>query len=104
MSQAINRYKTDLRELNFVLFEQFKLAELLSKEPFANWDEDSVKMVINEVARFGREVMTGVYDSDMGLWTPDSASALGADPEPMAYRRRSRSGLSPHIFRRRNET
>ena len=30
MSQAINRYKTDLRELNFVLFEQFKLAELLS--------------------------------------------------------------------------
>jgi alkylation response protein AidB-like acyl-CoA dehydrogenase len=56
VSQAINRYKTDLRELNFVLFEQFKLSELLSKEPFASWDDDSVKMVINEVARFGREV------------------------------------------------
>jgi alkylation response protein AidB-like acyl-CoA dehydrogenase len=56
VSQAINRYKTDLRELNFVLFEQFKLSELLSKEPFASWDDDSVKMVLNEVARFGREV------------------------------------------------
>lgn len=56
MSQAINRYKTDLRELQFVLFEQFGLGELLGKEPFASWDADSVKMVINEVARFGREV------------------------------------------------
>jgi membrane complex biogenesis BtpA family protein len=27
-------------------------------------------------ARFGREVMTGVYDSDMGLWAPDCAGAL----------------------------
>ena len=27
-------------------------------------------------AAFGREVMTGVYDSDMGLWQPDAASAL----------------------------
>lgn len=56
MSQAINRYKTDLREFNFVLFEQFKLQELLGKEPFAGWDEQTVKMVVSEVARFGREV------------------------------------------------
>ena len=27
-------------------------------------------------AAFGREVMTGVYDSDMGLWQPDAAAAL----------------------------
>jgi uncharacterized protein len=27
-------------------------------------------------AAFGREVMTGVYDSDMGLWQPDCATAL----------------------------
>jgi membrane complex biogenesis BtpA family protein len=27
-------------------------------------------------AKFGREVMTGVYDSDMGLWQPDCAGAL----------------------------
>jgi alkylation response protein AidB-like acyl-CoA dehydrogenase len=56
VSQAINRYKADLRELNFVLFEQFRIGEILGKEPFASWDEDSVKMVVSEVARFGREV------------------------------------------------
>jgi membrane complex biogenesis BtpA family protein len=27
-------------------------------------------------ARFGREIMTGVYDSDMGIWEPDGAGAL----------------------------
>jgi membrane complex biogenesis BtpA family protein len=27
-------------------------------------------------ARFVREVFTGVYDSDMGLWVPDAAAAL----------------------------
>jgi uncharacterized protein len=27
-------------------------------------------------AAFGREVMTGVYASDMGLWAPDAAAAL----------------------------
>ncbi|MBS7811874.1 BtpA/SgcQ family protein [Roseococcus pinisoli] len=27
-------------------------------------------------ARFAREVFTGVYDSDMGLWQPDAAAAL----------------------------
>ena len=27
-------------------------------------------------ARFAREIFTGVHESDMGLWTPDAASAL----------------------------
>lgn len=65
MSQAINRYKTDLREIQFALFEQFRLGELLGQEPFASWDEASVKMVVSEVARFAREVtgpLNGVGD------------------------------------------
>ncbi len=32
--QAINRYKADLRELEFLLFEQFRIGELLGKPPF----------------------------------------------------------------------
>src|SRR5262249_23245550 len=27
-------------------------------------------------ARFGREIMTGVFESDMGIWQPDCAAAL----------------------------
>jgi membrane complex biogenesis BtpA family protein len=41
------------------------------------WDPvATVALAAATGARFGREVMTGVYDADMGLWAPDSAQAL----------------------------
>jgi hypothetical protein len=32
-----NKYKADLREWNFLLFEQFEVDKLLGKAPFDNW-------------------------------------------------------------------
>ena len=43
-----NYYKANLRDLSFLLFEQFKLDELLGKAPFANWGKDEVLAVIEE--------------------------------------------------------
>jgi membrane complex biogenesis BtpA family protein len=41
------------------------------------WDPvASVALGIASGARFAREIFTGVYDSDMGLWSPDAAAAL----------------------------
>jgi alkylation response protein AidB-like acyl-CoA dehydrogenase len=54
--QAINRYKADLRELNFLLFEQFRLGELLGKKPFENWDEEQCRASLGECYRWVREV------------------------------------------------
>ena len=54
--QTINRYKADLREFNFLLFEQFRLGELLSKEPFDAWGPDEVKSTLSECYRWVREV------------------------------------------------
>jgi alkylation response protein AidB-like acyl-CoA dehydrogenase len=56
MSQQQNRYKVDLRELRFVLFELLKFEELLGKDAFAAWGKDEVDMVITEAARFATEV------------------------------------------------
>src|SRR3954466_15385096 len=53
----INRYKADLRELHFLLFEQFKIQELLGKAPFEAWGEDEVRGSIAECYRFVREVL-----------------------------------------------
>ena len=50
---AINRYKADLRELQFLLFEQFKLGELLGKAPFEAWGEDEVQDVARPSATAG---------------------------------------------------
>lgn len=55
--QAINRYKADLREISFLLFEQFKLNELLGKGPFEAWGEEEVRTSINEGYRFVKEVL-----------------------------------------------
>src|ERR1051325_616830 len=43
-----NQYKSNLRDLSFLLFEQFKLEELLGKEPYANWGKDEVVAVLEE--------------------------------------------------------
>ena len=56
MSQPINRYKADLREYRFTLFEQFKLGEILGKEPYADWGEEEINMVIEQAYRFSTEV------------------------------------------------
>jgi len=41
------------------------------------WDPvATVGLAVATGAAFAREVFTGVYDSDMGLWQPDAAAAL----------------------------
>src|SRR5689334_10386882 len=57
VSQGMNRYKADLRELTFVLFEQFKLHEVLGKPPFANWTREDCDMILSEAYRFATEVL-----------------------------------------------
>jgi alkylation response protein AidB-like acyl-CoA dehydrogenase len=64
-SQPLNRYKADLRDFSFLLFEQFKLQELLEKEPYAGWAPDDVRMVMSECYKFACEVigpLNGVGD------------------------------------------
>ncbi|MEO0322872.1 MAG: acyl-CoA dehydrogenase [Myxococcota bacterium] len=57
MSQPINRYKADLRDFNFLLFEQFGLGELLGEGgAYADFDEDTVKEVLAQVYRFAQDV------------------------------------------------
>ncbi len=57
MSQNINRYKVDLREIEFVLFEQFKLDEVLGKGPYADWDKEIVLTSLSEAAKFAQTVL-----------------------------------------------
>ncbi len=57
MTAGVNRYKADLRDVEFVLFEQFGLGELLGKAPFDAWGPDEVKAVLEQTYRFVREVL-----------------------------------------------
>ena len=55
MSQPINRYKADLRDVRFVLFEQFKLQDILGKAPYANWGQEEVETVLGEVYAWSKD-------------------------------------------------
>ena len=43
---AINRYKANLREMSFLLFEQFGFEKLLGQAPFEAWGKDEVRSSI----------------------------------------------------------
>jgi alkylation response protein AidB-like acyl-CoA dehydrogenase len=53
---AINRYKADLRELGFLLFEQFRIEDLLGQPPFEGWGVDECQSALTECYRWAREV------------------------------------------------
>jgi alkylation response protein AidB-like acyl-CoA dehydrogenase len=56
MSQPINRYKADLRDYQFLLFEHFKIDDVLALDAYKDWGAEQVKMVLDEAYRFVREV------------------------------------------------
>jgi alkylation response protein AidB-like acyl-CoA dehydrogenase len=53
---TINRYKADLREFTFLLFEQFKIDQILGKAPFDAWGEEEIKTTLQGCYRWTREV------------------------------------------------
>lgn len=57
MSQPINRYKADLRDIRFLLFEQFKLQDLLGKAPYGNWGQEEVETVLTAVYDWSKEYL-----------------------------------------------
>ncbi len=57
MSLTVNRYKADLRELQFVLLEQFPFADLVSAERYKAWGAEEAKAMLEATYRFCREVL-----------------------------------------------
>jgi alkylation response protein AidB-like acyl-CoA dehydrogenase len=57
MSQPVNRYRCDLRDMRFLLFEQFGLGDLLGKAPHADWAADDVNAVLDGVYDWVCEVI-----------------------------------------------
>src|SRR5687767_10442208 len=57
MTAGINRYKADLREMEFVLLEQFRFEQLGGKAPFESWGPDEAKAVLRETYRLAKEVL-----------------------------------------------
>jgi alkylation response protein AidB-like acyl-CoA dehydrogenase len=57
MAQQQNRYRADLRELFFILFEQYKLQNLLGQGLFKDWGRDEVEMSLRGAYQFVTETL-----------------------------------------------
>jgi len=57
-----NYYKANLRDVQFLLFEQFKLDELIGKAPYPNWGKDEVIAVLEEAYCWVQKYM-GPYNA-----------------------------------------
>ncbi|MEE8395865.1 MAG: acyl-CoA dehydrogenase family protein, partial [bacterium] len=53
----VNFFKADLKEIEFALFEQFKLADLFSSPPFDHFSEEDARMILTEAHNFAFEVV-----------------------------------------------
>ncbi len=65
MAQGQNYYRVDLRDIRFVLLEQFELGKLLGYGAFEDWEEEQVEAVLREAQRFAVEVagpLNGIGD------------------------------------------
>lgn len=52
-----NRYRADLREMKFLLLDQFGLGDLLEKAPFEPWGVNEVSMTLDQTYKFACEVL-----------------------------------------------
>src|SRR5690349_2040016 len=54
---AVNRYKADLREMDFLLFEQFDVGALLGEAPFESWGAEEVRSTLSGCYRWAKDVI-----------------------------------------------
>ena len=57
MSQDVNRYRCDLRDIRFLLFEQFGLGDLLGRAPYADWAREDVDAILDGVYQWACDVI-----------------------------------------------
>jgi alkylation response protein AidB-like acyl-CoA dehydrogenase len=63
--EAVSHYKTNLRDIEFNLFEVLGRDEVLGTGPFAEVDGESAREILREVERLAREELAASYeDSD----------------------------------------
>ena len=81
----MSHYRSNVRDIEFNLFEVFGLRDRMGKAPFTDFDVETTREVIREVDRFSREVIAQTYAS--------------SDRNPPVYDPQTRTVTLPEDFR-----
>jgi alkylation response protein AidB-like acyl-CoA dehydrogenase len=83
--EAVSHYKTNLRDIEFNLFEVLGRDEVLGEGPFAEIDSETARAILAEVDRLAREDLAASYeDSDRNPPVFDPETHTAPVPESFA--------------------
>jgi alkylation response protein AidB-like acyl-CoA dehydrogenase len=94
----VSHYKTNLRDIEFNLFEVLGRDEVLGTGPFAEIDGETARSILAEVERMSREDLAASYeDSDRNppVFDPETHSA----PLPESFKKSYRAWMDAEYWR-----
>jgi len=94
----VSHYKSNLRDIEFNLFEVFGRDEILGQGPFAEIDGDTARSILAEVDRLAREDLAASYeDSDRNppVFDPETHTA----PVPESFRKSYQAWMDAEYWR-----
>ena len=94
----MSHYKSNLRDIEFNLFEVLRRDEVLGQGPFAEVDGDTAREVLAEVDRLAREDLAASYeDSDRN--PPAFDPATHTAPVPESFKKSYRAWMDAEFWR-----
>jgi alkylation response protein AidB-like acyl-CoA dehydrogenase len=94
----VSHYKSNLRDIEFNLFEVLGRDEILGQGPFADVDGETARSILSEVDRLAREDLAASYeDSDRN--PPVFDPATGEAPIPESFKKSYQAWMDAEYWR-----
>ncbi len=94
----VSHYKSNLRDIEFNLFEVFHIEEILGCGPYAEMDADTVRSILGEIERMATEDLAASFEEgDRNPPAFDPATASVTLPE--AFKKSYRTWMDAEFFR-----
>jgi len=94
----MSHYKSNLRDLEFNLFEVFRADEVFNRDPYSGYDVDTARAILAEVDRLAREDLAASYvDADRNPPVFDPATHTA--PLPESFKKSYRAFMDAEFWR-----
>ncbi|WP_433145998.1 acyl-CoA dehydrogenase [Actinomadura nitritigenes] len=94
----MGHYKSNLRDLEFNLFEVFKRQDLLGSGPYADLDEDTVRSILDEVNRLAEGPLADSFE-DADRNPPKFDPATGTVEMPESFKKSFKAWMDAEWYR-----
>ncbi len=94
----MGHYKSNLRDLEFNLFEVFRRQDLLGSGPYAELDEDTVRSILDEVNRLAEGPLADSFE-DADRHPPKFDPAVSTVEMPESFKKSYKAWMDAEWYR-----